>query len=196
METELLAWLGAILYTAGSVSDLFLDFVYVIDHSILAAGSILWMLYALAKKEYPLLLQHTVMLLISMYVLIKQLNIGKFAYLTTVLLCTTCSVYRHESVMGDNLACGTASVTDTPNAIGMTSAYRRPVCDFETVYLTLDDKIEIVDQINRILIYLNGNDSEDGPLKNNLYRHIFISAETQMTQILGSLRDKKHSCQS
>lgn len=193
---ETVSWLGALLYTAGSVSDLFFDFWYVIDHSILAAGSILWMLYALAEKKYAILLQHAVTFLISMYVLIKQLNIGKFAYLSTALLCTTCSVYRHESVMSDNLACATVGVTNPRNVIGIPSMQRRPVCDLETVYLTLDEKIKIVKKIENILVYLNGNDFKTGPLRNIQYRHIYVTAKTEMTDILNSLRMKKSYCES
>nr|AKD28073.1 IVSP1-like protein [Glypta fumiferanae] len=151
-EYKLLSWLAACLFSFGSITNLFTTWHYIIDHSLLGAGSLLWMFQAAVRRDAPTFVQHALIFGMSIYVFVKHIHNGKYAYLTAALLCTSCAVYNHENLSPNSTSVCTPNVNELPKTtMNFSKQYLNDRdCPLGKITLTLDEKLNIIKRIKNL----------------------------------------------
>ncbi|MBT0666702.1 IVSP1-like protein [Lissonota sp. PSUC_FEM 10030012] len=205
-EYKLLSWLAACLFCFGSISNMFTGWSYIIDHSLLGAGSLIWMFYAALNRDGPTFIQHTFIFGISVYIFVKHIQVGKYAYLTAALLCTSCAVYNHQNLPNfargscTSLTTGTSVSTVTSNSTDL--FFDDEECKLKNVMLTIEDKLKIVENIADIMHTLNVIRSKElygtreGYSTVNITEEatsdiLYLPAKKHLSRLVESLKEKK-----
>nr|ADI40453.1 unknown [Hyposoter didymator] len=199
IQAHVLSWVAAGMFILGSLSDLYLQTSYITDHIIVGIGSVLWILYAYSKHNYPVLLQNLIVGGISVYVFLRHLNMGKFAYLIAALLCMSCAVNRHENVMistNPNIIpsqCSNISNAASNHVIAMRSNSHPPICELEVIGKVLDEKIKVIGELQQILDGV-AESSGTGQIVNHNYDDMYKTARNMIDSVLKDVRSKMQKC--
>lgn len=199
IKARVLSWVAAGMFILGSLSDLFLQNSYITNHVIVGIGSVLWLLYAYSKQNYPVLLQNLIVGGISVYIFLRHLNIGKFAYLIAALLCMSCAVNRHQNVMMSTKPTTNASIClNTSNAaptyiIPMRSNSHPPICELEVIGKVLDEKIKVIGEFQKFIDEV-AESSGTGQLVDHNYDNTYRYARNLIDSVLKDVRKIKQGC--
>ncbi|MBT0666749.1 IVSP1-like protein [Lissonota sp. PSUC_FEM 10030012] len=147
---KLLGWLAVCLFSCGSISLIITTWSYIVIHSLLGAGSLMWMIHSILMRELPIFIQHVLTFSTAIYILIKHIEVGKYAYLTALLFCTNCAVRNHESLPQISLDICNYTTTNVSmhSAIGndtyaIASDQHYSLCKLDSIMKILEIKLNV-----------------------------------------------------